>query len=161
LSAIALQANHPELKAPPVRCAHTVLTFDTPFEGFGAAANGLFKAWVGSDRKDQWVFSQLAAMEKDSKRIAEVSAARDAFLGAVAEFWPRGADNYDGALEVPHESASFGEPTDFAAAVRPAYKGYRSWPDTTHSGLPNGVTNDLRAILETVQILTGTATPSG
>jgi hypothetical protein len=92
-------------------------------------------------------------MEKDSKRIAEVVAARDAFLGNVAAFWPRGADNYDGLLEVPHESASFGEPEDFAEALRPRYRGYESWSDTTHSGMENGVTHDLRAVLETVQIL--------
>jgi hypothetical protein len=101
------------------------------------------------------VFAQLAAMEKDSKRIAEVKAARDDFLVHVSAFWPRGADNWDGLLEVPHDSASYGDASDFAPAVRARYRGYVSWADTTHSGLPNGVTHDLRAIVETVDILTG------
>lgn len=154
-AAIAMLDDHPELATAALRCAHTVIAYDTPFLGFGAAGNALFQKFVASGRDDPWVFTQLAAMEKDSKRIAEVRLARDTFLANLTAFWPRGADNYDGLLEVPHDSASFGSATDFAPAVRGRYRGYRSWPDTTHSGLANGVTHDLRAVLETVEILSG------
>jgi hypothetical protein len=157
LGAIALLDDHAELATPALSGVHTVITYDTPFLGFAAAGNALFKKFVASGREDPWVFAQLAAMEKESKRIAEVKAARDDFLAHVTGFWPRGADNYDGLLEVPHESASFGGATDFAPALRSRYRGYRSWPDTTHSSAAHGVTHDLRAIAETVDILTGRA----
>lgn len=155
IAAVAMLDDHPELATSALRCVHTVITYDTPFLGFGAAGNDLFKKFVASGRTDPWVFTQLAAMEKESKRIAEVRLARDAFLANVSEFWPRGADNFDGLLEVPHDSASFGRAADFAPAVRDRYRGYFSWPDTTHSGPANGVTHDLRAVLETVEILAG------
>jgi pimeloyl-ACP methyl ester carboxylesterase len=155
-AAIALLgARHPELEAKPLRCVHTLITFDTPFLGFAAAGNELFKKFVQIDRKDPWVRLQLAAMEQDSKRIAELALARDEFLGNVQDFWPRGADNYDGILEVTRDSAAFDDPSEFKAALRDRYHEYYSWPDTSHSGLANGVTNDVRAILETVEILAG------
>lgn len=155
VAAIALLDEHPGLATPPLRCVHTVITYDTPFAGFAAADNAVFKKFVRNGRQDIWVLAQLAAMEKDAKRIAEVQAARNDFLAHIEAFWPRGADNYDGLLEVPHESASYGEATDFTPNLRSRYRGYRSWSDTTHSGLANGVTHDLRAVLETVQILQG------
>jgi len=154
LAAIALLDDHQELGTPAIHCAHTVITYDTPFLGFAAAKNSLFKKFVESGRKDPWVMVQLAAMEKDSKRIAEVARARDEFLSHLTAFWPRGADNYDGILEVPHESAAFGEASDFSPSVRDRYRPYRTWSDTTHSGA-NGVTHDLRAVVETVEILAG------
>lgn len=154
-AAIALLGpSHPELPAPPIRSAGAVITYDTPFAGFGAAKSELFKKFVSSGRADPWVKLQLGAMEKDSKRIAELALARGAFLEHLDAFWPRGADNYDGILEVPHESASFGEPADFPSAVRDRYRGYRIWPDTSHSGT-NGVTNDVRVVREVLEILTG------
>jgi hypothetical protein len=155
VGAVALLDHHPELATPALACVHTVITYDTPFHGFGAAGNALFKRFVAGGRQDPWVFAQLAAMEKESKRIAEVKAARDEFLARVSGFWPRGADNYDGLLEVTHESASYGSEADLAPGVRSRHRGYRSWPDTTHSGPANGVTHDLRAVVETVDILTG------
>jgi len=155
VAAIAMLDNHPELAQPAIACADTVITYDTPFQGFGAAENELFKKFVHVDRKDPWVLLQLAAMQKDSKRIAEMKLARDDFLGKVRAFWPRGADNYDGLLEVPHDSASFGDRDDIPAKLRPRYREYFSWPDTTHSGMANGVTHDLRAIVETLEILVG------
>lgn len=156
IAAIAMLDDHPELATSSLRCVHTVITYDTPFLGFGAAENALFRKFVASGRTDPWVFTQLAAMEKDSKRIAEVRLARDTFLANVTAFWPRGADNFDGLLEVSHDSAAFGSAADFAPAVRARYRDYFSWPDTTHSGTANGVTHDLRAVLETVEILSGT-----
>jgi hypothetical protein len=156
-AAIALLDDHPELSTDALRCAHTVIAYDTPFLGFAAAGNALFKKFVESGRKDPWAMLQLAAMEEESKRIAEVKRARDRFLSRVTAFWPRGADNYDGLLEVSHESASFGERDDFAPEVRDRYHEYSSWPDTSHSGA-NGVTRDLRAVVETVEILAGVKT---
>lgn len=153
-AAIALLDGHPTLEGPPLRHAHTVITYDTPFQGFGAADNDIFKAFVSAGRDDPWVLLQLGAMHTNSKRIEEVWESRDEFLAHVSAFWPRGADNFDGILEVPHESASFGRKSDFSASVRERYRGYFSWPDTSHSGR-NGVTHDKRVILEVVQILTG------
>lgn len=155
LAAIALLGNHPELPEKPVTNVHTVITYDTPFLGFASAESDLLKKFVTASRQDPWVLLQLAAMQKNSKRIAEVALARDAFLAGVSEFWPRGADNYDGLLEVEHDSAKFGGPESFGPNVRGRYHAYATWGDTTHSGV-NGVTQDLRAVLETVQILTGT-----
>lgn len=155
VTSVALLDGRPGLPTPHLDCVHTVITYDTPFLGFGAAKNPLLQAFVKAGRQDPFVLSQLAAMEKDSKHIAEVVSARDVFLERITEFWPRGADNFDGILEVPNESASFGEPADFAANLRPRYRTYESWADTAHSGPQNGVTHDLRAVLETVQILCG------
>jgi hypothetical protein len=155
LAAIALMQGRPGIASPPVSCARNVVTFDTPFGGFAAAGNALFKRFVQSGRQDPWVLLQLGAMEKDSKRIAEVAAARDAFLGGVQAFWPCGADNDDGLVEVPRDSADFGGPGAFAPAVRPRYRPYVAFEGTTHSGPANGVTHDLRAIVATLRILTG------
>jgi hypothetical protein len=155
MAAIALLDGHPGLASAPLTCAHHVVTFDTPFRGFAAATNELFRRIVAETRKDPWIQLQLGAMHPDSKRIAEVWAARDAFLEGLEAFWPRGADNYDGLLEVPHDSAAFGGREAFAPALRSRYRGYEVYPDTTHSGVANGLTHDLRAIRETIEILTG------
>lgn len=156
LAAIALIEERPEEQVAPVRGTRNLVALDTPFRGFAAARNRLL-GWIANARRqgDIAVASQLAAMRADSLRIAEVWRARNHFLGAVQAFWPRGADNWSGLIEVPHESASFGEPDDFAPELRPRYRGYRSWPDTSHSGKGQGVTNDLRAIVEVLEILTG------
>ena len=156
-AAIALLDLHPELETPALHCAHTVIAYDTPFLGFAAAGNALFRKFVESGRRDPWALVQLAALEKESKRIAEVKLARDEFLSQLTAFWPRGADNYDGLLEVPHESASFGARGDFSPSVQGHYRDYATWPDTTHSG-PRGITHDLRAVVETVEILAGLKT---
>jgi hypothetical protein len=103
---------------------------------------------------EPWLISQLLAMETRSLRIAEVAHARDEFLSRVRAFWPRGADNTGGLIEVPHESASFGEPAEFARESRERYRGYRAWEDTSHSGA-KGLTRDPRAMVETLEILTG------
>ena len=158
LAAIALMQNQPGITSTPVTNARNVITFDTPFRGFASASNPLFQAFVKAGRQDSWVLLQLGAMEPDSKRMVEVGAARDAFLGGVQAFWPRGADNAAGLLEVPDNSAKFDGPGSFATAVRPRYRPYFMYADTTHSGLANGVTNDVRAIVETLQILTGQKT---
>jgi hypothetical protein len=154
-AAIALLGGEPGLTQAPLRCVHTLITYDTPFLGFAAAENALFEKLVRRDRGDPWVLLQLAAMHEDSKPIARLDAARDALLGEVAAFWPRGADNYDGLLEVTHRSASFGGAARFDPAVRDRYRGYRVWSDTTHSGVTHGVTHDVRAIHEMLELLTG------
>jgi len=158
LAAIALMHDQPGMTSAPVTNARNVITFDTPFRGFASTRNPLFQAFVKAGRQDSWVLLQLGAMEPDSKRMVEVGAARDQFLGGVQAFWPRGADNAAGLLEVPDNSAKFEGPETFAAAVRPRYRPYAMFADTTHSGVANGVTNDLRAIVETLQILTGQKT---
>jgi pimeloyl-ACP methyl ester carboxylesterase len=155
LAAIALLDDYPELDAPPLAGVRNVITFDTPFLGFAAASNPLFGKLKRMQRPDEpWLISQLLAMETHSLRIAEVAQARDEFLSRVQAFWPRGADNAGGLIEVPHESASFGEPEEFAQASRERYRGYRAWEDTSHSGA-KGLTRDPRAIVETLEILTG------
>ena len=155
LAGIALIAERPELGVRRIGIARRVITLDTPFCGFSSAANALFRTFVRARRPDEpYIFSQLGAMREESPEIAAARAARDAFLGAVEGFWARGADNAGGLIEVPHESASFGKPEDFAPALRPRYRGYRAWECTSHSG-PSGVTSDLRAILEVLEILTG------
>jgi pimeloyl-ACP methyl ester carboxylesterase len=153
LAAIALLDDYPELDVPPLACVRNVITFDTPFLGFAAAGNPLLGKLKRMQRPDEpWLTSQLLAMETDSLRIAEVAQARDGFLARVQAFWPRGADNTAGLLEVPHESASFGEPEEFAQASRERYRGYRAWEDTSHSGT-RGLTRDPRAMVEALEIL--------
>jgi pimeloyl-ACP methyl ester carboxylesterase len=155
LAAIALLDDHPELGAPPLQRVRNVITFDTPFLGFAAAGNALFGRLKRMQRPDEpWLMSQLLAMETDSLRIAEVARARDRFLSRVQAFWPRGADNTGGLIEVPHESASFGGPADFGPAGRGQYRGYRPWEDTSHS-CAKGLTRDPRAIVEALEILAG------
>jgi pimeloyl-ACP methyl ester carboxylesterase len=155
LAAVTLLDDYPELGAPPLRGVRSVITFDTPFLGFAAAGNALLGRLKRMQRPDEpWLTSQLLAMETDSLRIAEVAQARNEFLARVQAFWPRGADNSAGLLEVPHESASFGEPEEFAQASRERYRGYRAWEDTSHSGA-KGLTRDARAIVEVLEILTG------
>ena len=155
LAAIALLDDYPELDAPPLACVRNVITFDTPFLGFAAAGNPLLGKLKRMQRPDEpWLTSQLLAMETHSLRIAEVAQARDRFLSRVLAFWPRGADNAAGLIEVPHESASFGEPEEFARTSRERYRGYRAWEDTSHSGA-QGLTRDPRAIVEALEILTG------
>ena len=154
-AALALIANEPGLNTPVLTNARTVITFDTPFRGFGSAKSKAFQDFVKKTRKDPWVLLQLGAMEKDSKRITAVWNARNDFLCNLSEFHPRGADNYDGVLEVTHDSASFGDPQDFAAELQPRYHEYVTYRDTSHSGLANGVTNDPRAIVDAVRLLTG------
>jgi pimeloyl-ACP methyl ester carboxylesterase len=156
-AAIALMNGQPGIASAPVTNAHTVITFDTPFRGFASAGNPLFQAFVKKGRQDSWVLLQLGAMEPDSKRMVAVGAARDAFLAGVQAFWPRGADNAAGALEVPDTSAKFDGPNTFASGLQPRYRPYAVFPDTSHSGT-NGVTHDVRAIVETLQILTGQKT---
>ncbi len=154
LAAIALLDDYPELGAPLLAGVRNVITFDTPFLGFAAASNPLFAKLKRMQRPDEpWLTSQLLAMETDSLRIAEVAQARDQFLSRVQAFWPRGADNAAGLLEVPHESASFGEREDFAPSNQAHYREYRPWDDTSHSGA-KGLTRDPRAIVETLEILT-------
>jgi pimeloyl-ACP methyl ester carboxylesterase len=154
LAAIALLDDYPELDARPLAGVRNVITFDTPFLGFAAASNPLLGKLKRMQRPDEpWLTSQLLAMETDSLRIAEVAQARDEFLSRVQAFWPRGADNVAGLIEVPHESASFGEPEDFAQANRGRYREYRPWEDTSHSGA-KGLTRDPRAIVEALEILT-------
>jgi len=154
-AALTLIANDPALHTPVIGNAHTVITFDTPFRGFGAAKSKAFQDFVKSSRTDPWVLLQLGAMEKASKRIAAVWSARDDFLRNLADFYPRGADNFDGVLEVTHDSASFGDPPDFAPELRPRDHEYVVYRDTSHSGLANGVTNDPRAIVDAIRLLTG------
>jgi hypothetical protein len=155
LAAIALLDDYPELDAPPLASVRNVIPFDTPFLGFAAASNPLFGKLKRMQRPDEpWLTSQLLAMETRSLRIAEVAQARDRFLDRVGAFWPRGADNTGGLIEVPHESASFGEPEEFARAGRERYRGYRAWEDTSHSGA-KGLTRDPRAIVEVLEILAG------
>jgi hypothetical protein len=140
---------------PRIGVARRVITLDTPFRGFASAENDLFKTFVRARRPDEpYIFSQLRAMREDSPEIAAVWTARDRFLAGVEGFWPRGADNSGGLIEVPHESASFGAASDLATDVRPRYRGYRAWADTSHSGA-SGVTSDLRAIVEVLELLTG------
>jgi pimeloyl-ACP methyl ester carboxylesterase len=159
LAAIALLDDYPELGAPPLPAVRNVITFDTPFLGFAAAANPLLGKLKRMQRPDEpWLTSQLLAMETRSLRIAEVAQARDEFLSRVRAFWPRGADNTAGLIEVPHESASFGDAGDFAPAVRERYRGYRPWEDTSHSGA-KGLTRDPRALVEVLEILTGGPAP--
>jgi pimeloyl-ACP methyl ester carboxylesterase len=154
LAAIALLEDYPELDAPPLAGVRNVITFDTPFRGFAAASNPLLGKLKRMQRPDEpWLTSQLLAMETDSLRIAEVAQARDEFLSRVQAFWPRGADNVAGLIEVPHESASFGEPAEFAPASRERYRGYRAWEDASHSGA-KGLTRDPRAMVEALEILT-------
>lgn len=156
VAAIALMQDQPGITSAPLRGVRNVITFDTPFEGFAAAKNALLQKFVKAGRDDPWVMLQLGAMAPDSKRIAEVAAARGEFLANVEAFWPRGADNWDGVLEVPHASAEYGGRDAFPAAVRARYRPYQVYRDTSHSGLANGVTNDLHAIVDTLRILTGT-----
>ena len=156
-AAIALLDGQPDLTAAPLTCVHTLVTYDSPFLGFAAAENELFEKLVRKDHGDPWVLLQLGAMHEDAKAILRLDAARNAFLGGVAAFWPRGADNYDGLLEVTHRSASFGGAAHFDPAVRDRYRGYRVWSDTTHSGVTHGVTHDVRAIHEMLELLTGAA----
>ena len=154
LAAIALLDDHPGLGAPPLLRVRNLVTFDTPFLGFAAARNPLYGKLKRMQRPDEpWLMSQLLAMDARSLRIIEAAGARDRFLSRVGAFWPRGADNTGGLIEVPHESASFGEPEDFAAAHRDRYRGYRAWEDTSHSGA-KGLTRDPRAIVEALTILT-------
>ena len=155
LAAIALLDDHPELGVPPLRGVRNVITFDTPFLGFAAAGNPMLGRLKRMQRPDEpWLMSQLLAMETRSLRIAEVARARDEFLSQVQAFWPRGADNTGGLIEVPHESASFGEPSEFARESRERYRDYRAWEGTSHSGA-KGLTRDARAIVEALEILTG------
>jgi pimeloyl-ACP methyl ester carboxylesterase len=155
LAAIALLDDHPELSVAPLAGVSRVITFDTPFLGFAAARNPLYGKLKRMQRPDEpWLMSQLLAMDTGAQRIAQAVRARDRFLGRVGAFWPRGADNTGGLMEVPHESASFGEPGDFAPALRARYRGYRAWEDTSHSGA-RGLTRDPRALVEVLEILTG------
>lgn len=155
LAAVALLGDYPELGAPPLAGVRNVITFDTPFLGFAAAGNPLLGRLKRMQRPDEpWLTSQLLAMGTGSLRIAEAVQARDEFLARVQAFWPRGADNAAGLLEVPHESASFGQPEEFARASRGRYRGYRAWEDTSHSGA-KGLTRDPRAIVEALGILAG------
>ena len=154
-AALTLIGSEPALTTPVLTNARTVITFDTPFRGFGSAKSKVFQDFVKKTRKDPWVLLQLGAMEKDSKRITAVWNARNEFLRKLEAFYARGADNYDGVLEVTHDSASFGDPPDFEPALRPRYHEYVAYRDTSHSGLPNGVTNDPRAIVDTMRLLTG------
>lgn len=139
--------------------AYNVITFDTPFKGFAAADNGLFKKLVKGRRSgpdDQaHLLSQLAALKPGSPEIQMAGDARNLFLQALDSFWPRGADNAEGLLEVPDDSASFGHASDFDASVRKRYNEYRRISDTSHSG-ENGVTSDPRAIVETLNVVTRT-----
>lgn len=154
LAAIALLDDYPELDAPLLAGVRNVITFDTPFLGFAAASNPLLGRLKKMQRPDEpWLTSQLLAMETRSLRIAEVAQARDRFLSRVQAFWPRGADNVAGLIEVPHESASFGEREEFAQAGRERYRDYRTWEDTSHSGA-QGLTRDPRAIVEALEVLT-------
>jgi hypothetical protein len=156
LAAIGLLEERPEERVAPVRGTRNLVALDTPFRGFAAARNRLLGSIANARRQgDLAVASQLAAMRADSLRIAQVWRARNRFLGSVEAFWPRGADNWSGLIEVPHESASFGGPADFDESLRPRYRGYRSWPGTSHSGKAAGVTNDLRAVVEVLEILAG------
>jgi pimeloyl-ACP methyl ester carboxylesterase len=173
LAAIALLDDHPGLGARPLAGVRNVITFDTPFLGFAAARNPLYGKLKRMQRPDEpWLMSQLLAMDTGSLRIAEVAQARERFLARVQAFWPRGADNTGGLIEVPHESASFGGapaahppetgrgsrvagrgPGQLAPAIRGRYRGYRAWEDTSHSGA-KGLTRDPRAIVEVLEILT-------
>lgn len=154
LTAIALLDDYPELGVRPLRVVQNVITFDTPFAGFEAADNSVFLKLKQASRPDEpSLLAQAVALKTGSLRIIEVGQNRDRFLRNVAAFHPRGADNYAGLLEVPHESASFGGRSDFAREWRDRYRGYVSWEDTTHSG-PKGVTRDPRALVEVVNLLT-------
>lgn len=153
-AAIALLDDYPELGVQPLRLVDNVITFDTPFTGFNAADNAIFMKLKKQQRPDEpTLISQAIALKTGALRMHEVDQRRDRFLQNVRAFYPRGADNFGGLLEVPHESASFGKQSDFAPEWRDRYRPYVSWEDTTHSG-PRGVTRDLRAIVEVVTLLT-------
>lgn len=138
--------------------AFNVMTFDTPFRGFAAAQNQLFQ-WIANSRRtgaadQQHLMSQLQAMRRDSPQIGLLWDARNRFLQTVDAFWPRGADNYSGLIEVTHESASFEGSSVFDAGVRKHYNEYVTYSDTSHSGLQKGVTHDARAIRDALEIVT-------
>lgn len=155
LTAIALLDDYRgEFGVEPLRCVENVITFDTPFRGFAAADNEIFVRIKKLQRPDEpTIVSQAAALKPDSLRIQEVWLNRDRFLRNVGAFHPRGADNYAGLLEVPHDSASFGGRSDFAPEWRDRYRDYLAWEGTTHSG-SLGVTRDPRAIVEVLEIIT-------
>jgi hypothetical protein len=155
VAAIALLEERPEEDVGPVEGARRVIAVDTPFLGFAAADQELFRMFVKARRPDEpHILTQLRAMREDALRIGQVKRARDRFLAGIEELWLRGADNTGGLIEVPHESASFGRAADFSPELRSRYRGYRAWTDTAHSGVRKGVTSDLRAIAEVIAILT-------
>ena len=152
-SAIALLDDYPELGVQPLRLVHNIIAFDTPFTGFNAADNGIFLKLKRLSRPDEpTLISQAVAMKTGSLRMLEVGGQRDKFLRNVEAFYPRGADNYGGLLEVPHESAEFGSRSSFAPEWRDRYRKYEYWEDTNHSGA-KGVTRDPRAMVEAISIL--------
>jgi pimeloyl-ACP methyl ester carboxylesterase len=152
-AAIALLDDYPELGVQPLRLFENVITFDTPFTGFNAADNAIFLKLKRQQRPDEpTLLSQAVALKPGSLRMHEVDQNRDRFLRNLGAFYPRGADNFNGLLEVPHESASFGKRSDFAPEWRDRCRPYVWWEDTTHSG-PKGVTRDPRAIVEVFSLL--------
>ena len=154
VSAVSMLDDYPQMKISDLDCVNAVIAFDTPFCGFAAANNPVWAAlrrMQGRGGPDDQ--SQARAMCADSLLISDVWVARDKFLERIGGLWPRGADNSGGLIEVPHESASFGNATDIAPAAQSHYRGYKAWDDTTHSGT-SGVTRDPRAIVEALQILT-------
>lgn len=158
LSALTLLPHAPNASGLAAPKAYNVITFDTPFRGFGAAKSKLFQ-WIAATRRKsevdkQHLFRQLEAMRRDSPQIGLAWDARNDFLQAVDAFWPRGADNYSGLLEVPHDSAAFENSTVFDAGVRKHYNEYLTYSDTSHSGLAKGVSNDARAIRDALEIVT-------
>ena len=157
LAALALLSRAPGADGLVVPNAHNVVTFDTPFCGFKAADNGLFKAMVKRRRTNpadsEHLLSQLAALRPEATQIVLTWEARNRFLQALDAFWPFGADNVEGLLEVPDNSASFGHSWDFDPGVRKRYNEYRPLSDTSHSG-DNGVTNDPRAMVEVLGLVT-------
>jgi len=139
----------------PVRGVRNVVTFDTPFNGSvnaGSAVFNLVKSLQG--RGQECIASQAVAMQPNSDQIKTLMAQRDRFLRNVHAFWPRGASNHGGVIEVTHESAAFCETTDFAPEWRARYRGYDDYSATEHAG-PNGVTRDPRAIRDVFLILLG------
>lgn len=150
------QTTFPDLLRPN---AFNVITFDTPFRGFRAADNALFEKIVRGRREDsgdrEHLLNQLAALKPGTPQLQKVWQARSRFLQALDAFWPRGADNTSGLLEVPDNSAWFAKSWEFDVTVRKRLNEYRTFSDTSHSG-ESGVIADPRAILETLEILSKT-----
>ena len=140
---------------PPIRGIHHVITYDTPVRGSVNAGSAFFEAIKKLQGRSQpYIQSQAVAMGLQSTFIGELEEQRDHFLRNVANFWPRGAADHGGLIEVSHDSAAFIDAEHFDPQWRNRYRGYDDFSATDHSG-PDGVTRDPRAILEALQILLG------
>ena len=143
---------------PPIRGVRNIITYDTPFRGSINAGSAFFNAIKRYQGRGQaTIIAQGVAMEPGSESIGALQAQRDHFLRNVHAFWPRGAADHGGLLEVTHESAAFDYAVNFSPEWRTRYKDYVYYSATEHAG-PTGVTRDPRAILDTLRILLGDTT---